>query len=243
MNNYYQLINQISLPKQQLQIQTNPDVINFNLNNNTYINKIKCQTHLTNQNKIEQNIKLYKDQSTQCELFTQDQNTQCSQILEHDPKLIQLVQSKITYTNDLLSQMESVDINDFHDFQPRQAISIQQSLSGSSTLMAIVQVNNNIIYEQLLTNQNQNFLNTISQLTNNKTIDDIKILIQQYLDILTLINQGLITHNFRKNYSIVDQLSFNENCFEQQSPGWLLTPTIKIVDSQNFSSDSLITNK
>ncbi|CAD8154171.1 unnamed protein product [Paramecium pentaurelia] len=240
MNNYYQFINQIQIPKQQLNIQTTPEVINFNANSNTYMNKIKCQTHLTKENKIEQHIKIYKDQSTQCELITQDQTTQCTQLSQHEEQFMQLVQSKVTYTNDLLLQMESVDIN---DFQPRQAISIQQSIQSSSTLMTYFQENNNKIYEQLLANQNQNFLNVLSQLTNNKTLNDLKIQIQQYLDLLILINQGLIVQNFRKEYSIVGQLSFNENCFEQQSPGWLLTPTIKITDSQNFSSDSLIINK
>ncbi|CAK64139.1 unnamed protein product (macronuclear) [Paramecium tetraurelia] len=240
MNNYYQFINQISIPKQELHIKAIPEVINFNANSNTYMNKIKCQTQLTNENKIEQNIKVYKDQSTQCELITQDQTTQCSELFEKEQQFIQLVQSKVTYTNDLLSQMESVDIN---DFQPRQAISIQQSIQSSQTLMAYVQENNIKIYEQLLANQNQSFLNVLSQLTNNKSFDDLKIQIQQYLDVLILINQGLAVQNLRKNYSIVDQLSFNENCFEQQSPGWLLTPTIKVADSQNFSTDSLIMNK
>ncbi|CAD8149313.1 unnamed protein product [Paramecium octaurelia] len=240
MNNYYQFINQISIPKQELHIKAIPEVINFNANSNMYMNKIKCQTQLTNENKIEQNIKVYKDQSTQCELLTQDQTTQCTQPSQQEEQFIQLVQSKLTYTNDLLSQMESVDIN---DFQPRQAISIQQSIQSSQTLMAYVQENNNKIYEQLLANQNQSFLNVLSQLTNNKAFDDLKIQIQQYLDVLILINQGLTVQNFRKNYSIVDQLSFNENCFEQQSPGWLLTPTIKVADSQNFSTDSLIINK
>ncbi|CAD8073043.1 unnamed protein product [Paramecium primaurelia] len=240
MNNYYQFINQISIPKQQLLLKTTPEVINFNTNSNNFTNKIKCQTQLTNENKIEQNIKLYKDQSTQCELITQDQTTQCEQLSEQDEYIMQLVKSKITYTNGLLSQMESIDMK---DLQPRQAISIQQSIKNPSILMEYIQENNNTIYEQLLVNQNQTFLNTISQLTNNKQISDIKNQIQQFLDILILINQGLIDQNFRKDYSIVDQLSFNENYCEQQSPGWLLTPTIKIADSQNFSTDSLIMNK
>ncbi|CAD8174236.1 unnamed protein product [Paramecium octaurelia] len=240
MNNYYQFINQISIPKQQLQVKTIPEVINFNDNSNTYMNKIKCQTQLTNENKIEQSIKLFKDQSTQCDLTTLDRATQYEQLSEQEEQIMQLVQSKITYTNGLLSQMESIDMN---DFQPRQAVSIQQSIVYPSTLMNFIKENNNTIYEQLLASQNQAFLNAISELTNNKQINDIINQMQQCLDMLILINKGLIVQNFRKDYSIVDQLSFNENCFEQQSPGWLLTPTIKIADSQNFSTDSLIINK
>ncbi|CAK79777.1 unnamed protein product (macronuclear) [Paramecium tetraurelia] len=240
MNNYYQFINQISIPKQQFQVKTIPEVINFNANSNTYMNKIKCQTQLTDENKIEQHIKIFKDQSTQCDLTTLDQATQYDQLSEQEEQIIQLVESKVTYTNCLLSQMESIDMN---NFQPRQAASIFQSIVYPSTLMTLIQENNNTIYEQLLVNQNQTFLNAISQLTNNKQINDIRNQIQQCLDMLILINKGLIDQHFRKDYSIVDQLSFNENCCEQQSPGWLLTPTIKIADSQNFSTDSLIINK